>query len=169
VQRHTSAVLLGGLLCACFSDHGLFCLVRSTRTHTYIHTHQTTFSHTHILAFTGPISDIHWLTDKETGKFFGSGFLEFSTPEAASKAVAKAGEELLGRAVKIDFAKPKAEKGAGGGGGKGGGKTFPMSEKPEVRSPFLPHPIHRHHHHHRHPIHRYPIHRHRHRRRHRHR
>jgi len=84
------------------------------------------------MADCGTITDIHWLTDKETGKFFGSGFLEFDSSEGAAKAVAKAGQDLLGRPIKVDFAKPKADRGAGGaGGGKGGGKTYPMSDKPE--------------------------------------
>jgi len=55
----------------------------------------------------GNINDIYWLTDKETGKFFGSGFITFDTPEGAAAAVGKAGEELLGRPLKIEFAKPK--------------------------------------------------------------
>jgi nucleolin len=77
----------------------------------------------------GEITDIYWLTDKETGKFFGSGFITFSTPEAAAAAVAKAGQELLGRPLKIEFAKPKP-----GGDTPRKKKTYeskPLSEKPE--------------------------------------
>eukprot|EP00039_Didymoeca_costata_P024358 m.10078 g.10078 ORF g.10078 m.10078 type:complete len:338 (-) comp4197_c0_seq1:79-1092(-) len=78
----------------------------------------------------GKIIDVYWLCDKESGKFYGSGFLTFETPEAAAAAVAKAGQDLLGRPLKIEFAKPKA---GGAGTPKGGGKKYPvkpMSEKP---------------------------------------
>eukprot|EP00729_Bicosta_minor_P007152 gene7152-21512_t len=78
----------------------------------------------------GEITDIYWLTDKETGKFFGSGFITFSEPSGAAAAVAKAGEELLGRPLKIEFAKPKP----GGDSARTPKKKYeskPLSEKPE--------------------------------------
>lgn len=87
----------------------------------------------------GSLTDIFWLTDKETQKFKGCGFLTFESTEAATKAVAKAGEELLGRPIKIDFSKPRpgGDKGAKGtkkGGGAKGGKKWeprPLSERPD--------------------------------------
>ena len=48
-------------------------------------------------------------------------------------ALKKAGEDLMGRPLKIDMAKPRAPR-AGGGGGAGGFKKRepkPLSEKPE--------------------------------------
>jgi nucleolin len=80
----------------------------------------------------GPITDIHWLTDKESGQFYGSGFIEFGTPAEAQAALAKAGEDLLGRPLKIDLAKPRAPRADGGaGGGAGGGfKKKPFEVKP---------------------------------------
>jgi nucleolin len=77
----------------------------------------------------GTVTDLFWLQDKETQKFFGAGFITFDTPEAQVAAVAKAGQELLGRPVKIEFAKPKA-----GGNATPGKKEYPkkeMSEKPD--------------------------------------
>jgi len=77
----------------------------------------------------GTINDIYWLTDKETGKFFGSGFITFDTPEAAAAAVGKVGQDILGRPLKIEFAKPKP-----GGDKPRAKKTYeskPMSEKPD--------------------------------------
>jgi nucleolin len=50
------------------------------------------------------VTHIKWITDKETGKFYGSAFLEMDTPTAAAKAVALAGSELAGRPIKINFA-----------------------------------------------------------------
>lgn len=78
----------------------------------------------------GEIIDIYWLTDKETGKFFGSGFITFSEPAGAAAAVAKAGEDLLGRPLKIEFAKPKP----GGDKPRTPKKVYeqkPLSAKPE--------------------------------------
>jgi len=77
----------------------------------------------------GTVTDLFWLQDKETQKFFGAGFVTFDTPEGQVAAVAKNGEELLGRPIKIEFAKPKA-----GGNDRTPKKTFEkkeMSEKPE--------------------------------------
>jgi len=77
----------------------------------------------------GAITDIHWLEDRDSGKFKGCGFITFESVEAAAKAVAKNGEDCMGREIRLNYAKPRA---AGGGkGGKGGGKSRPLSEKPE--------------------------------------
>ena len=76
----------------------------------------------------GPITDIHWLTDKESGQFYGSGFIEFGTPEEAKAALAKAGEDLMGRPLKIDLAKPRAPR--ADGSAAGGFKKKPFEVKP---------------------------------------
>jgi len=55
----------------------------------------------------GTITDIFFLTDKETGRFYGTGFVTFSSPEEADAALAKNGQEVCGRPIKIDAAKPK--------------------------------------------------------------
>jgi nucleolin len=75
------------------------------------------------------ITHIKWITDKETGRFYGSAFVEMDTAESAAAAVAKAGQELLGRALKLNFApsRPgdvwppvsKVQTGGGQAGGKG--------------------------------------------------
>lgn len=92
----------------------------------------------------GTVTHIKWITDKETGKFYGSAFIEMDAAEHAAQAVAKAGQQLMGRPVKINFAPslpgdvwPPAKKTVtGGGGGSGGGQAGgtgvkAMSEKPE--------------------------------------
>jgi RNA recognition motif-containing protein len=43
------------------------------------------------------VTHIKWITDKETGKFYGSAFLEMSNSVAAADAVAMAGSSLMGR------------------------------------------------------------------------
>lgn len=64
----------------------------------------------------GPIREIRWINDKETGKFKGFGFLDFETPEALKKAMAKDGQDCGGRPIKLDISLPKT--GGGGGGAK---------------------------------------------------
>lgn len=56
----------------------------------------------------GELSDIHWLEDKETGKFYGVGFGNFDSVEAATKAVALDGKDVMGRPIKVEFARAKA-------------------------------------------------------------
>ncbi|CAM9571933.1 unnamed protein product [Chrysoparadoxa australica] len=50
------------------------------------------------------ITHIKWITDKETGKFYGSSFVEVATARDAGQAVAMAGQKLLGRPLKVNFA-----------------------------------------------------------------
>ena len=76
----------------------------------------------------GKITNCKWLEDRDTGKFKGCGFITFESPEAAAKAVAMNGTEILGRAVKCDFSQGKPARTAGGGGG---GEVRPMQAKPE--------------------------------------
>jgi len=92
------------------------------------------------------VTHIKWITDKETGKFYGSAFIEMDTPSAAAEAVAMSTSQLMGRAVKINFAParpgdiwPPANKVVSGGdapknkgGGTAGGYAIKaMGPKPE--------------------------------------
>ena len=90
------------------------------------------------------MTHVKWITDKETGRFYGSAFVEMRNSKDAGEAVAKAGQDLMGRSIKINFAAarpgdmwpPKQRaitggKQAGGGGQAGGFGTKAMSEKPE--------------------------------------
>jgi RNA recognition motif-containing protein len=92
----------------------------------------------------GEVTHIKWITDKETGKFYGSAFLEMDLSTSAADAVAMAGEKLIGRPIKINFAParegdqwppPKKVVSGGpqvGGGGQAGGTGIKaMSAKPE--------------------------------------
>eukprot|EP00472_Partenskyella_glossopodia_P002547 CAMPEP_0197536260 /NCGR_PEP_ID=MMETSP1318-20131121/53435_1 /TAXON_ID=552666 /ORGANISM="Partenskyella glossopodia, Strain RCC365" /LENGTH=417 /DNA_ID=CAMNT_0043094105 /DNA_START=35 /DNA_END=1288 /DNA_ORIENTATION=- len=79
----------------------------------------------------GELTDIYWLKDRETERFKGCGFITFETVEQAQKAVEKAGEDLMGRPIKINFAKPRP-----GGDRKtprksGGGVSKEPSPRPE--------------------------------------
>mmetsp|Transcript_4672 Transcript_4672/g.5392 ORF Transcript_4672/g.5392 Transcript_4672/m.5392 type:complete len:213 (+) Transcript_4672:436-1074(+) len=87
--------------------------------------------------FPGTITHVKWITDKETGKFYGSAFCEMDNAKNAAGAVAMAGQKLLGRPIKINFAParpgdiwPPTTK-AVKGGQAGGSGVEAMSEKPE--------------------------------------
>lgn len=76
----------------------------------------------------GVIQDIHWTTDRETGKFMGRGFLEFETAAMATTFIEKDGQMLLERDIRISLARPREDR----KGGQSGGRTpRPLSEKPE--------------------------------------
>ncbi len=86
------------------------------------------------------ITHIKWITDKETGKFYGSSFVEMKTSKDAAIAVTqKNGEKLMGRPLKINYAParegdvwpPKSKEVTGNGGQAGGSGVKSMSEKPE--------------------------------------
>jgi len=69
------------------------------------------------------------VNDKNTGKFSGRGFITFESTTAASAALAKNGEDMGGRPIRIEISTPRAETGA-----PRSAKAFeprPPSEKPE--------------------------------------
>jgi len=58
------------------------------------------------------------VTDRDTGRSRGFGFVEMSTSEAADAAVRKFnGYSLDGRTLKVEISKPSAPRSNGGGGG----------------------------------------------------
>ena len=66
----------------------------------------------------GEISEAVVISDRDTGRSRGFGFVTFEDDEAADKAVAALnGTELDGRAIRVDVAQAKERKGGGGGGG----------------------------------------------------
>ena len=52
----------------------------------------------------GRVENVHWVTDKQTGQFYGSAFCRFQSADAVEKALALNGAELLGRPIKISAA-----------------------------------------------------------------
>jgi cold-inducible RNA-binding protein len=69
----------------------------------------------------GTVESVAIITDRDTGRSKGFGFVEMSE-EDASKAMAKlSGAELGGRALTVNEAKPMVKRDFGGGGGRGGG------------------------------------------------
>ena len=68
------------------------------------------------------ISEAIVISDRDTGRSRGFGFVTFNDDEAADKAIeALNGTELDGRTIRVDVAQAKERSGGGGGGGGGGG------------------------------------------------
>jgi cold-inducible RNA-binding protein len=76
-------------------------------------------------AFTrfGEITEAKVITDRETGRSRGFGFVTFEDDSAAERAISEMdGTELDGRAIRVNEAQEKSRSGGGGGrGGFGGG------------------------------------------------
>ena len=74
----------------------------------------------------GNVTACNLIVDKFTNKSRGFGFVEMSSQEEATKAIADInGKELDGRALTVNEAKPREERPRGdfgGGGGGGGGR-----------------------------------------------
>ena len=70
----------------------------------------------------GEITEIRLIMDKFTGKSKGFGFVEMPSKEEAEKAIEEMnGKDFNGRALSVNEAKPKTDRGGrGGGGGRGG-------------------------------------------------
>ena len=75
----------------------------------------------------GAVDDVSIVTDRDTGRPRGFGFVEMSSNEEAQKAIdALNGTELDGRTLTVNEARPRERSGGGGGGfgrrdGGGGG------------------------------------------------
>ena len=64
----------------------------------------------------------HNVTETKLIEGKGFGFVTFASDEDAEKALeAFNGQDFQGRALKIDYARPRTTTGGGGGGGYGGG------------------------------------------------
>lgn len=66
------------------------------------------------------VSSVSIVTDRDTGRPRGFGFVEMATEEDANAAMAALdGTELDGRTLKVNEAKERTPRGGGGGGGGG--------------------------------------------------
>jgi cold-inducible RNA-binding protein len=70
----------------------------------------------------GQVERVSIMTDRDTGRSRGFGFVEMASNEDGEKAIAALnGSQVGGRTINVNEARPKTERGGGGGGGGGGG------------------------------------------------
>jgi RNA recognition motif-containing protein len=71
----------------------------------------------------GTVESAQIITDRDTGRSKGFGFVEMSSDAEAEAAIAAMnGQEHGGRALTVNIAKPREDRPRGGGGGGGGGR-----------------------------------------------
>ena len=76
-----------------------------------------------IFSQAGEVENASVVEDRDTGRSRGFGFVEMATAEGAAAAIEQFnGKELGGRALTVNEARPRVERGGygGGGGGRGG-------------------------------------------------
>ncbi len=67
----------------------------------------------------GEVVDVALITDRDTGRPRGFGFVEMRDDQAARNAIAAIdGVELGGRQLKVNEARARNDRGGGGGGGQ---------------------------------------------------
>jgi RNA recognition motif-containing protein len=67
----------------------------------------------------GAVERVNLVTDRDTGQARGFGFVEMSVGSEADRAIAELnGRELDGRALNVNEARPKENRGSGGGYGR---------------------------------------------------
>ena len=77
-----------------------------------------------VFAAAGTVESATVVTDRATGRSRGFGFVEMQTPEQAREAVSRLnGQDVDGRQIKVELAKPSDRSGGGGGrDDRGGGR-----------------------------------------------
>jgi RNA recognition motif-containing protein len=70
----------------------------------------------------GEVTDVHIVTDRESGQSRGFGFVTMATPDQAQNAISQMNGALLdGRPLRVNEAEERPQRGGGGGGFGGGG------------------------------------------------
>ena len=68
------------------------------------------------------VTDVHVVTDRDSGQSRGFGFVTMGTAQMAQEAIAEMNGAMLdGRALRVNEAEERPQRGGGGGGGGGGG------------------------------------------------
>ena len=71
----------------------------------------------------GAVESAQVVSDRDTGRSKGFGFVEMGSDQEAQAAIsALNGKEVGGRALTVNEARPREERGGGGRGGHGGGR-----------------------------------------------
>ena len=75
-----------------------------------------------LFAAHGTVTSAQVISDRETGRSKGFGFVEMASDSEAQSAIdALNGQQNGGRALTVNEARPKENRGGGGGGGRGFG------------------------------------------------
>jgi RNA recognition motif-containing protein len=71
----------------------------------------------------GTVESVQIIMDRDTGRSKGFGFVEMGSDDEAQAAISNLnGQEICGRALTVNEARPREDRGGGGGrGGFGGG------------------------------------------------
>jgi RNA recognition motif-containing protein len=70
----------------------------------------------------GEVTDVHLVTDRDSGQSRGFAFVTMGSPAEASNAISQMNGALLdGRPLRVNVAEERQARGGGGGGGGGGG------------------------------------------------
>lgn len=70
----------------------------------------------------GTVDRVNIVTDRDSGQARGFAFVEMSVDAEGNAAISGLnGRDLDGRALNVNQARPKTERGSGGGGNRGGG------------------------------------------------
>ena len=92
----------------------------------------------------GQVDRVAIMTDRDTGRSRGFGFVEMTNNEDGEKAIAALnGSQIGGRTINVNEARPKNDRGGGGGGGgrergnRGGGGGRPRGGHHPQRSPCV--------------------------------
>ena len=76
-----------------------------------------------LFAQAGTVESVSLIEDRETGRSRGFGFVEMSSKEEGAAAIQQFnGKDLGGRALNVNEAKPREDRGGGGGGRNGGSR-----------------------------------------------
>jgi RNA recognition motif-containing protein len=68
----------------------------------------------------GEVDSVRIITDRDTGRSKGFGFIEMPNDSEANAAIqALNGTEMMERTIKVNEARPREERGGRGGGGRG--------------------------------------------------
>lgn len=70
----------------------------------------------------GTVQSAQVIMDRDTGRSKGFGFVEMGSSDEAQAAIAAVnGQQVDGRSLTVNEARPREERGSGGSGGYGGG------------------------------------------------
>jgi cold-inducible RNA-binding protein len=84
----------------------------------------------------GAVDSATVVTDRATGRSRGFGFVEMPNNEEAAKAIAALnGKDSGGRALTVNEARPKVDRGGSRGGGGGGGRDDYSGHARQPREP----------------------------------